>query len=421
MSELSKDLIKNLTFCVFDLETTGPNHEQDKIIEIGLIKIKNLEIVEEKQFLINPKIRIPDFIQKLTSIKNEDVKDAPTIEEVIDEIVDFMGDSILVAHNISFDVPFFSAVLKKLGKGTLENKSLCTNLMTKYLIPSLINSNLNYMSSIFKIPHMKAHRALDDAMAAAQLLLRYLDFFIEKDISKVNHLYYPRNRFELDRKNFRPETKNGDILKHLKKIKIPYLITIKGKHGIIQFALPCKGKKEELEFIENHLTKLDWAMVTVKLYGPYLEALIHFAHVSSKLPEETLKEILAFLETPESSKDKKMPDFFIANHLIPRQYVIFPTSSLNTRSQLVFTYPAQRKKLHQFLISRGLKLDKKKIKKVVFSEEVNALIKNNMLGPSDLFLVDKDLPKKSPDEFFKKFNKFVKENPNPGLFPGKHI
>ncbi|TDJ06866.1 MAG: 3'-5' exonuclease [Deltaproteobacteria bacterium] len=419
MTTPSENLVKNLTFCVFDLETTGPNHDQDKIIEIGLVKIQNKKIVEEKDFLINPQIRIPEFIQKLTSISNNDVKNSPTIEKVIDEILDFMGDSILVAHNISFDVPFFNAVLKKLDKLPLKNNSLCTNLMTKYLIPSLINSNLNYMSSVFGIAHTKAHRALDDARAAAQLLLKYLDFFIEKDISKINHLYYPRNRFELDRKNFRSESGNDEVIRQLKKNKIPYLLAIKGKNGVILFSLPCKGNGEEIDFIKSHLTKLEWAMVTIKLYGPFLEALIHFAHISSKLPPETLKEILKFLQIEES--DQKLPDFFIANHLIPGQYVVFPVSALNTRSQLVFTYPAQRKKLHQFLISKGLKIDRKKIKQTAFSSDVESLVKSYLLSATDIFLINKEIPKNNADGFFALFNKFVRKNPNSGLFPGEHI
>ncbi|RLA61720.1 MAG: hypothetical protein DRQ88_04930 [Epsilonproteobacteria bacterium] len=420
MTTESENLIKNLSFCVFDLEATGPNHDQDRIIEIGMVKIKNMEIIEEKEFLINPKIRIPDFIQKLTSITNDDVKDAPIIEDVIDEILDFMGDSILVAHNISFDIPFFSAVLKRLGKAPLKNKSLCTNLMTKYLIPTLISSNLNYMCSIFNIPHMKAHRALDDARAAGQLLLKYLEFYIEKEITKINHLYYPRNRFELDRKNFRRGTNNNEIIDQLKKITIPYLITIKGKNGVILFALPSRGTDKELSFIEAHLTKLDWSMVSIKLYGPYVEALIHFAHISSKLPPETLQEILDFTKIEETNK-KDLPDFFITNHLIPGQYVVFQTKALNTNSQMVFTYPAHRKKLYQFLISRISKPDKRKIKKAIFPSRVNDLIKNHLLSSDDIFLINKELPMKGTEAFFSKLNKFVKNNKNPGLFPKKHI
>ena len=80
--DFSKNLIKNLNFCVFDLETTGGNQKTDNIIEIGLVKVTNLKIVDQKTFLIKPIIKIPEFIQKLTSISEEDVVDAPFIEEV---------------------------------------------------------------------------------------------------------------------------------------------------------------------------------------------------------------------------------------------------------------------------------------------------------------------------------------------------
>ena len=134
LNKLSEQLINSLSFCVFDLETTGGNHKSDKIIEIGLIQIRNKKIVKEINYLINPEIPIPEFIQKLTNIRQVDVQTAPVISDVIEEIIEFMGDSILVAHNTSFDVPFFNSVLKRLNKPILKNKSLCTNLMTKYLI-----------------------------------------------------------------------------------------------------------------------------------------------------------------------------------------------------------------------------------------------------------------------------------------------
>ncbi len=173
-------LLNELNFCVFDLETTGGNHEVDQIIEIALVKIENRKIVAEKHLMVKPEIEIPIFIQRLTSIGPKETKDAQKIEEVIDDIVTFMGDSVLVAHNVSFDVPFFNSVLRRLNRPQLTNKSICTVLMTKYLIPDLLNSNLNYMSKIFGIDHPKAHRALDDTRATANLLPTYLEIFEQK-------------------------------------------------------------------------------------------------------------------------------------------------------------------------------------------------------------------------------------------------
>ena len=195
----SGELLRSLKFCVIDLETTGGNPDTEKIIEIGMVKIEDRKISEERSFLVNPQKDIPDFVQKLTGIRKADVEHSPTIEEVIDEIVQFIGDTILVAHNTSFDIPFLNGVLKKLQRPTLDNKVICTNIMTKYMIPDIMSSNLNYMSSIFDIPHSQAHRAIEDARATGLLLLKYMDIFESKNIRKVNQLYYPRNKFELDR------------------------------------------------------------------------------------------------------------------------------------------------------------------------------------------------------------------------------
>ena len=262
LEEQSTKLLKDIDFCVFDLETTGGNHSRDKIIEIGLIKVQNLKIIEKKHFLINPEIKIPDFIQKLTSISQKDVSSCPKINEVIDDILNFMGNSVVVAHNTSFDVPFFNSVLSRLNLPERKNRSICTNLMTKNLIPNLLNSNLNYMSRIFAIKHAKAHRALDDALATAELLIHFLNIFIKKGITKINHLYYPRNKFELDKIHIKKQTPENNIRKDLSEIKMPFLISFKGKNGVILFSIPCNNSPKELELIlKSHNYKTFWHFI----------------------------------------------------------------------------------------------------------------------------------------------------------------
>ena len=271
MKELTpSEQIQKMSYCVFDLETTGGNQQNDKIIEIGLVKIKNFKIVEKKNYLIQPEINIPSFIHKLTSLKQADVEKSPLIEDVIDEILEFMKDSVLVAHNTSFDIPFFNSILRRLGKKPLKNKALCTHLMTKYLMPNLMNSNLNYMCRIFNIKHQKAHRALDDAMATAKLLIKYLNIFISKDIQKLNHLYYPRNKYELDQYHFKRNLENPnqttEILCKLSSVKASSLVTLKGVNGVILYSLPFTGKREQIELIEQKVKDLDWRTLTIKLY-----------------------------------------------------------------------------------------------------------------------------------------------------------
>lgn len=433
----SEKLLSNLSFCVFDLETTGSNQKNDKIIEIGLVKIENLKIVETKDFLINPEIKIPEFIQNLTGISQESVKNAPLIEDVIDEIIEFMGDSILVAHNISFDIPFFYSVLKRLKKPPLKNKTLCTNLMTKFLLPTLVNSNLNYMCSIFHIPHKKAHKAIDDALASAKLLLVYLKIFIEKGITKVNHLYYPRDRFELDRKHYLKGTNPNKIFEDLKKVKTPFTFKIKGEKGAILFTLPCLGTSEEFDFLKAKVETNKWELITIKLYGSFLESLILFANLSYKTKKQAVEEALEFLWATHLPNLKRIPnsaegkinlssigDFVFGNHLIPGQFILNPLNFLSHKSQLILKFPAQKKKLIQYLTSKNPKLNKENIKSSIFPGPVKEFLESYLQlakKQADYFFFKKSLPVGNPDEFFRNLEDFISQHPNEERFPKGHF
>ncbi len=441
-----QEMIEKLKFCVFDLETTGGNHQNDKIIEIGLVRIEGMKIVESKGMLIQPEIRIPDFIQKLTSISQDDVKDAPKIEEVIDEILKLMDDHILVAHNTSFDIPFFNSVLRRLGRPELKNPALCTNLMTKYLIPNLMNSNLNYMSKIFSIKHNKAHRALDDAKATAELLINYLNIFINKKIKKINHLYYPRNRYELDRLHFKNGVDTeGDIELALGKLKVPSLVTIKGENGTILFSLPMTGTKSEKELVMSKVHALSWETVTLKLEGPFLESLLQFAVHYSKLDIGIRNEVLRFLwktHMPEHKMPAKPsedspfdpslevmnPDFghfIISNHLVPEQMIIYPLHALGHKQELVFRYPGHKKKLLQYINSRSTKGYQSKFKGTPIHPTLRSFIDQYLVNckksGKDLFIFTKSLPLKRPEEFLRNLEAFTGDNPNNFKFPKDYL
>lgn len=440
-----KELLDSISFCVFDLETTGGNHDVDQIIEIGLVRVQNQKIIAEKHLMVKPEIEIPIFIQRLTSISPSDMKDAKKIEEVIDEILEFMGDSILVAHNVSFDVPFFNSVLRRLGRPQLQNKSLCTVLMTKYLIPDLLNSNLNYMSKIFGIDHAKAHRALDDTKATAELLLTYLDIFANKGINKINHLYYPRNRYELDRVNF--EVKDGiePILKKIEGIKTPYLLTVKGENGIILFTLPGKKIESELTYINKNLSSSKWELATIRIFGSFLEAFVHFNSYFGKIDAVVKNEIMQFLWkahfncSPQNqilSEDKAeapLPspadhgDFVVLYHLIPEQFAIFPLLAMHPKSELVFRYPGHKKKLVQYISSKSSKLAANKVKKTFFPPMIipflNRYLEKAEQDPAnaDVFLFKKTLPLKKEAEFYATLEAFLKKNAQSSTYPRQYL
>jgi len=439
--ENPKKLISDLTFCVFDLETTGGNHKSDKIIEIGLVRVENLEITAKKNYLIRPEIKIPEFIQKLTSIEISDVEHAPVIEDVIDDILDFMGDAVLVAHNTSFDIPFFNSVLKRLNKPILENKSICTNLMTKYLIPNLMNSNLNYMSKIYNIPHKKAHRALDDAMATAELLMKYLNIFIDKNIAKVNHLYYPKNRYELDRINYKKQTDYSELTKRIQKLKTPFMITLKGTKGVILFTLPCNNSKNEKNLITEMMGELDWKTATVRLFGSFIEAFVNFNNYFVILDNKTRSDIIKFLWQEHLPTKKSKPtsnekfsqdtfreeivnDFIVTTHLVPEQFVIFPILSLHPKSGLIFRYPSHKKKLLQYITSKSMRLKNNTLRKQNWQPAIQEFLSSYLQkceSDKGIYLFKKHLPLKKQDEFYNIVDQFVTKSSVEFNFPKDYI
>lgn len=423
-------LIDSLNFCVIDLETTGGNHETDRIIEIGMVKIRNLKMTEELSLLIDPEIRIPDFIQKLTSIKQKDVKDQPKITEVIDKIVEFIGDDILVAHNTSFDIPFINAVLRRLKRKELKNNVLCTNVMTKHLIPEITSSNLTYMSNLFNLTHKNAHRALDDAIASGELLIQYCYIFIEKGIKKINQLYYPKNKFELDRAHFSKEDSTKSILDKVSSIETSVSITFKGKQGLILAIVPCENGKNDLELIETLLGRLDWQLVTVKITKPHLETLIYFCSHYQKFTESIQKELKEYLSLRYVKAEETISinslDFVLSNHLINEQVVAYSFLNMNTKINNVFKVPAQQKKMYQFILSNANRFEsnQKGKRKTFIPSELEFLIENYLSQTNKddtyLYITKKDV-KNGRDHFITILDKYITEIKNPTMFPMSHL
>jgi DNA polymerase-3 subunit alpha (Gram-positive type) len=381
---VSEELIKPLQFCIIDLETTGGNHKYDKIIEIGIARIENLQLTDKKSYLINPEIPIPEFIQKLTSIKESDIVDSPKIEEVIDDVLEFIGDAILVAHNTSFDIPFLNSVLKRLKYPAIKNRVICTNVMTKYLIPEMMNSNLSHMCNIFNIEHEQAHRAISDATSTAHLLLKYLHIFINKNIRKINQLYYPRNKFELDRIHVKNNSDKDEILTKVLKLKSPFTLVEKGHHGLILNCTPIQDATSEQDYIKSLFSKKDWDILTVKLNSHFLESLIIYKDIYNKIVPENknltldwLKQKTFYTQDIEATPAKinKFFDsvyFLVSQHLIPEQYTITANYNFSLKQSLIFKYPSHKKKLEQFVKNQvtRLKQGNRNIKKCFPDDEI---------------------------------------------------
>lgn len=162
--------LKTATYVVFDIETTGLSITRNNITELAAIKMCEGKELDRYTTFVNPHEKIPYHIQQLTNITDEMVKDAPDLAPVLGEFVEFVGDSILVAHNARFDMGFIQASLKKLGQPELPNPSLDTLELARLLFPKMKNHRLNTLADKYKVLLESHHRAVDDTIALGGIL-----------------------------------------------------------------------------------------------------------------------------------------------------------------------------------------------------------------------------------------------------------
>jgi len=160
-----------VTFCVLDLETTGASAEHDRITEIGAAKFLGGECIGTFKTFVNPECEIPPAITVLTGITQSMVMAAPSVGEILPTLLEFIGDSVIVAHNARFDVGFVNAALLRNDREPLSNRVLDTvALARRVLRGSVPDCKLATLAKWLRLPHQPSHRALDDALATADLL-----------------------------------------------------------------------------------------------------------------------------------------------------------------------------------------------------------------------------------------------------------
>jgi DNA polymerase-3 subunit epsilon len=158
------------TYVVVDVETTGGNGEGHRVTEIGAVKLRDGQVIDRFQTLLNPQRSIPANIQRLTGISAAMVEDAPYFSDIADEFETFLEDSIFVAHNVEFDYGFIAREFTRVGRAFRFPK-LCTCASMRKLYPGQRSYSLGSLCRSFDIPLKQHHRALCDAEAAAELLL----------------------------------------------------------------------------------------------------------------------------------------------------------------------------------------------------------------------------------------------------------
>lgn len=164
------------SYVVFDIETTGLSSRNDKITEIGAVKIVDGTIVDRFSQLVNPEREIPQVVVELTGISNAKVENEPTIEEVIPKFYEFSKDSVLVAHNAKFDISF---IRREYANNNLEfsHPILDTLVLARALMTDMKRFNLGTLCKNLGVSLVGAHRAVNDAEATAAMFIKLIERF----------------------------------------------------------------------------------------------------------------------------------------------------------------------------------------------------------------------------------------------------
>ena len=191
--------IENADFVVFDVETTGSSVPPGRMIEIGAYKVREGRVVDEFITLVNPQTPIPPFISGLTRITNAMVAEAPLFSEIADDLLSFIGDSVLVAHNSGFDMNFLNHEIGRVYPDQrLANPCLCTVKLSRKLLPDIANHKLKTVADHYEVDLREHHRAGPDARATAHIFINLLTQLRDDgvtDLASVRQISSRRQRY----------------------------------------------------------------------------------------------------------------------------------------------------------------------------------------------------------------------------------
>jgi len=179
--------LRELKYAVFDLETTGFYADQgDEIIEIGGVLVEGMEITKTFQSLVNPRRSIPAASTQVHGIKDEDVKDAPTIVEILPQFLQFVGGRILVAQNAKFDMSFIVQKFKQLQMPLKQTLVIDTIGLSKMIFQYENSHSLDKIMARLGIPRTGSrHRSLDDSRYTAQALIELIKLLEQQQIKTL--------------------------------------------------------------------------------------------------------------------------------------------------------------------------------------------------------------------------------------------
>ena len=214
--------LKEATYVVFDVETTGLSNQYDQIIELAAVKVKDGEIIDKFERFSNPHEKLSETIINLTHITDDMLVDAPEIEEVLTEFKEWVGDAIFVAHNASFDMGFIDTGYERLGFGPSTNGVIDTLELSRTINTEYGKHGLNFLAKKYGVELTQHHRAIYDTEATAYIFIKMVQQM--KELGVTNHKDINKKLSNEDAyKRARPThvtliVQNQDGLKNLFKI-----------------------------------------------------------------------------------------------------------------------------------------------------------------------------------------------------------
>jgi DNA polymerase III epsilon subunit family exonuclease len=191
-------LLEEAEFVVFDLETTGLSAQTSRICELGAVRVRALQLVDGFQSLVDPRVPLPEPVARLTGLRERELRGAPRVGTVVGRFLAFAGDAPLVAHNAGFDQRFLERQLRRRESRRLSEPPLCTAALARRLLASRLSRvSLSSLAQFFGVPSTPCHRALPDAEATAQILIRLIGLAQElgaRRVSELRTLAAPRKR-----------------------------------------------------------------------------------------------------------------------------------------------------------------------------------------------------------------------------------
>lgn len=240
-SNISRDenasAIDEATFVVTDVETTGSDAINSRVIEVACVTVHGGEIIDRYSSLVNSHQLIPEFIARMTGISNRMIYSAPESDEIFPVVRNLFSDErIFVAHNVNFDFSFMQNSFMRQSLPPLRNDQLCTLKLARRLLPNLHKKNVGALATHFGIPVRGRHRALGDAEATAFILLELIELARdEHSIETIEELLAFQNKRVNIYKTHQP------TINRIEKT----LINLPGTPGVYYF----KGKSGEMLYI----------------------------------------------------------------------------------------------------------------------------------------------------------------------------